>query len=263
MDLHGFNHHTAGNNNNNNTKQDMMYQFDTLMKELTSHNLTDPTIRFTCDSPKDDDNSNETDLIRTQRKKSLPSIGSLITQNQHLDTNQQCLVVNQTQHEPNQQKPVESHFDPNVHGDMEWTDTEFLKICEELDSANNIFNVKQMDQKQLPQQKTADSLINGNSNANYMHSFEANQNSYMNQSQQIMYNQNGQHMIGFDPNQQQQQQLVNQNHLMSNSQLLSDQNHQQQGSGILDMNGNANMLIPWELENDLNQIATYLQTPTV
>ncbi len=261
-----------------------MYQFDNLMKELTSHNLTDPDqhVSFSCDSPQDDENSNETDLIRTIRKKSLPSIGSLITQHQQLNGH-----VIEGHHCPAPEpKPIEPHFDPSVQNDMEWADTEFLRLCEEFDDANNLFGNKLDHKSMLSKHSHAstDLLVNGSSNS-YLFENNNQQSSYLvnqpvqnqhhhhnnhhhhnhqqqqqNYQQQLMYSHHN--LIGFDPNSLHSQQM-NQSHLM-NGQLLNEQNHQQ-ATSLLDLNGNASAgaMLPWEFESDLHQIATYLQTPTV
>lgn len=112
------------------------------MKEL--NNDINTQITFTCNSPQDDENSNETDLIRSKKaleqQKTLPSIGSLITQDQsqisdnHKSNSQQCMI--------SQDMKLNQNFTQGTdhnHNEMEWNDTEFLKLCEDLDDPGNLF----------------------------------------------------------------------------------------------------------------------------
>ena len=229
------------------------------MKELTTTNLTQANpnhgVSYSSNSPPDDENSSDNDLIQNNKKlleqqqqqKSLPSIGSLITQEiQHInnDTNPQRCVNNNTMTKSLQ------NFDPIIQqNDMEWTDTEFLKLCDEFPN---------------------DLLINGNS-TNYAFEGTNNQNNtndyVINQSNQMgMFNHqptNSNGNLNFNNNEQLAQHQ--QTNMIGNNQFLNSQLQNQQPNLNVNSsaNGDANLMIPWEFDHDLNQIATYLHTPAV
>lgn len=130
--------------NSNDSPKPAVYQFDNLMKELST-SLTDHQsheVKFSCESPQDDENSNETDLIRNkkimeqqQHKSQLPSIDSLIAQNMKKAVVEESHRSNKSGQEFNQN--LTTHYHSN--SEMEWNDTEFLTLCEELDNTNNLF----------------------------------------------------------------------------------------------------------------------------
>ena len=126
------------------------------MKELSTGLNNNSQVTFSCNSPQDDENSNETDLIRSKKaleqQKSLPSIGSLITQNR-LPINNNLKNANQQQQQlmMSQDMKLNQNFTQSAdqnHNEMEWNDTEFLKLCEDLDDPNNLFGNSKMTFKQ-------------------------------------------------------------------------------------------------------------------
>lgn len=264
--------------NNDNNDAQAVYQFDNLMKELTTTNLIneiDNTNRPVVFPSQENENSIENDLIMNKKlieqQKLLPSIGSLITQNQTLEIqNKQGTDHQQYVSETQDTKPMNTfnnQFSSNsCQNDMEWNDTEFLKLCEELDNANSLFG--KIDQK-VSAHKTNDLLIHGNTsgyileNQNQMNN---DQNSYVNQNSQLMYNgHQGNLNFGALGNEHQ----VNQSNTMpdqfvnSQSQLSHGLANIQNTIGSANEHNNGTIMMPWEFDNDLNQIVTYLQSPTV
>ncbi len=267
------------------------------MKCLDGSQQPIQSVIFSCNSPQDDENSNDTRTDKTIAHKNkpsqLPSIDSLITQNMSNKSDEISRIVNHQNSTANNQ----CHF--TAHADMDWNDTEFLKLCEELDNANNLFG--KIDQKtslQKMHHTTNDSLINGQANGYHMFENHNIINSSNNHSltslsshthvNYLPHNQPDSNHLMFSsninglnyntttnnhPQMHQQQQQISNN--VSSNDFLNNQNQGNMINGIQingnmsqtnlnsNNNPNCNMIIPWELENDLNQIATYLQSPSV
>ncbi len=290
---------------NSSSKAEAVYQFDTLMKCLDGPQQQVQPVMFSCNSPQDDENSNETDLIRSKKAtdqnnkaSQLPSIDSLITQSMNNISKSNETIATRTNTHQNSTATNQGQYP--THSDMDWNDTEFLKLCEELDNANNLFG--KLDQKtsiHKMHHTPNDLLINGHTNSYHMFEdhntinssshhginrtvngtnanhlqqhqpdsshlmfnnstngldFHATTNNHhhMHHQQQDFYANNA--SINQFSNIQNQSQVINGGSLVQANSTIANNNNN---------NANSNIMMPWEFDNDINQIATYLQSPTV
>ena len=141
---------------------DRPFQFETMMKELNEPER----VTFTCQQLDDEDNSNETDLSLNQNQNnsknssyklpvnqyqnmhhanSLPSIDSLIGQQQH---QHQTTTATTTNNQQQQQ-----------HIEMDWNDTEFLKLFE----SDHLFNANGQNN-----QNQSNNIVYSNQNQSFL-----------------------------------------------------------------------------------------------
>ena len=231
------------------SKDEEVYQFDTLMKELSTgldeEVLNQQGVRFVCDSPPEEEDE-ETAIKSIKNDKTdattLPSINSLIGQQSR-----------------NQMK--ERVVDTNA--DMEWNDTEFLKLCEELDDTSHLFANKMNSDltKSFKPHHTNhfqpdDTIYAVENHCSQMNLYNTNQNGLklpiISNPTDIIYDENHQNVLSFNSADQ-----IQSLHGNVDFNLIQNQHNS------VNPSGNANMLMQWEFDNDFTQIANYLQSPTV
>ena len=235
-----------------------VYRFDNLRKELTTSvhnsNNTNETVRFACQD--EEENSNEI----------------LLSVNQDLNKTVDAQTYQYT--------------NANIKtDDMEWNDTDLFQLCQDFDddnifnnnnNNNNSSNIGQGQNKQIEAIKNELSLSMQSSDSSYViYNGDANRNGY-NQLNAKQYNQT-MPVYNFDTLQDAQQlqqiqygQLINNNQQQQSNEIITNTSASKQCGDplmsrttlFIENNSESNILIPWELENDFNQI-NYLQSPTI
>lgn len=273
--------HSKQSNGTGPVKGETVYQFDTLMKELNER------VTFTCNAADDEENSNETDSILTQSSKnnnklntqqfnnqhmyhasSLPSIDSLIGQQQQQQ--QQQMHANDNQYiKLNNHLVKDNHHDhndsTNQNVEMEWNETEFLQMCQDLDETDHLFNNKQLQHQQQ---------VYHNQQSYSMHQHQT--NTMKQTTNNLTFNEDTS-ILNFDLNQHRLEHTdYNNGNLMNESGAKTDpllkscvfidnnNTNLNTNNSTNNTNSATNMMMPWEFDNsDFNQIANYLQSPTV
>jgi hypothetical protein len=256
-----------GNNNNSNSlvkeeNIDRPFQFETMMKELNEQERD--KVKFTCTQLDDEDNSNETDLILNQKNNnkvpiqqyhnmyhanSLPSIDSITSQQQQQMQHHQATAINNNN---------------NQHIEMDWNDTDFLKLFE----SDHLFNSNHANGNSnvYSNQTQSSFIINNNLKQNANNNFNED-SSILNFELNHQYN-NGTKIIDsslktciFNENDNNNVNMINNN--INNHNHHQAMNNNTNNNANTNTNNNNNMMMPWEFNDDFNQIASYMQSPTV
>jgi hypothetical protein len=204
---------------------DSVYKFDNLKKELTS---THQQIRFSnCDN---DDNNNDEEnstLILIQQNNNNNNKNFNSNFNQHMP-----LISAPSSVPPPPPPPPSTQAVEQKNTEMEWNDSDIFQLCQELDEHDAFFN-----------------STNQNRNLDFDLDGSQQHQQHQQHQQQFVYNQ-----ISFFNNELQQQGPLNNNNNI-NSNFL-DNNNSDSASNVL--------IQPWEfVENDISQITSYLQSPTI
>jgi len=303
------------------------FQFETMMKELNEK------VTFTCNPPDDEDNSNETDSILMHDSKSkanihqtsvgqfiqnanhvfhassLPSIDSLIGQQQQTIqyklgpinnlSYDEKMNIKELQQNNNINNNNAHHESNNQNGEMEWNESEFLQLCQDLDETNdhlyngNISNKSGhnsivANHHQHHHQNTPYSMINHHNQHHIQHnnldkqhkndpfmlgttstlSFNDDTTSILNfeMNQRIVHseyniqNNNGNNESGSKHDSMLKSCIFMENNSNNNVNIINGANNT---NVTTNNNNNNNMMMPWEFDNEINQLANYLQSPTV
>ena len=259
-----------GNNNSNSLVKeeniDRPFQFETMMKELNEQERG--KVKFTCTQLDDEDNSNETDLILNQKNNnkvpiqqyqnmyhanSLPSIDSITSQQQ------------QQQMQHHQSTAINNNNNNNQHIEMDWNDTDFLKLFE----SDHLFNSNHTNgNSNVYSNQTQSSFIINNNNNNLKQNANNEDSSILNFDLNHQYNNNGTKIIDsslktciFNENDNNNVNMINNN--SNNHHQAMNNNTNNNNANTNNNNNNNNMMMPWEFNDDFNQIASYMQSPTV
>ncbi len=130
-----------------------------------------------------------------------------------------------------------------TNSEMDWNDAEFYKLCEELEDANNLFNVNN--------NKVSDSI--GVKNGNHQQS----SNYLANDSDNLILNDPTENILNFSETDQVHSFILH-NNSNDNNNIINANNN-------ININCNSNnTVMPWELvESDFTHISNYLHSPAV
>jgi hypothetical protein len=282
-----FNHEQISSNNNNNNKDESVYKFDNLKKELSTSLINGSNhnqIRFTCASNTQDNNDDE--LNSSMMLITNPNMVNSINQQQHM-------VI-----------PSKTHNQQQINTtEMEWNDSEIFQLCRELDEHDTYFsktntnantpttnNLNHQINNQRPNKNelgffsdmnysmtlNTNTSNNNNNNQNFNFSFDLSddiqlattvvplqleQNGFLssNNQQTFILNETA------NNNRNSQNDSIYRNLIFNGTQSsnLSNNANSNNAPIFLDNNSDASnvMIAPWEFENDFNQ--SYLQSPTI
>ena len=279
-----------------------VYKFDKLKKELSTSvnnnnakndnpaSKTMPNqIRFSCNNnsqdEEDEENSNIISIPNGNTYMNTNNNNQLVQNHAHMTIPSTSLVKTQ-----------------NLNTEMDWNDSDIFQLCQELDDQDTFFNRPSSmpnQNQQIAKSNTISSIKNElnfftNTNTSQSQMYLQNQNFNMTQQTNQTFNFN---FDLTDDSQNQPQPFVYSQHFLNEANTFSAKtaiNSDQSpiyrnllfntapnaasslssGGGnsalFLDNNNSdatasssSNVLIPWEFENDFNQITSYLQSPTI
>jgi len=319
------------------------FQFETMMKELNEK----VTFTCNPPDDEDNSNETDSILMHDSKSKanihqtsvgqfiqnanhvfhasSLPSIDSLIGQQQQqqqqqniqykLDTinNNNNLAYNEKMNikelqQNNNISNNNAHHDSNNQNvEMEWNESEFLQLCQDLDETNDhlfngntsnksmhngVYNNHHHQNQHHHHQNTSYNMMHHHTQHHIQHTTldkqhkndpymlsNANTLSYSDDTTNILnfemnqhriihneYNNNNNNNNNINGNNESGAKhdsmlkcMFMENNGNTNVNLINGANN----SNVTTNNNNNNLMMPWEFDNELNQLASYLQSPTV